>query len=84
MRELEHKSFYYNELSGLHKPQTLDESYYDMLPEEDLRIRDRDQVVFKWFMRVICKEKQNNFSMLLPPAVIHPTINTEVAPQMLT
>ena len=58
MRELEHKSFYYNELSGLHKPQTLDESYYDMLPEEDLRIRDRDQVVFKWFMRVICKEKQ--------------------------
>ncbi|KPM39238.1 hypothetical protein AK830_g7319 [Neonectria ditissima] len=46
--ELEVVSRPYKGLMGLHKSQSLDESQYDMLSEEDLRKRDEDQVVFKW------------------------------------
>ncbi|KAH6886791.1 hypothetical protein B0T10DRAFT_442909 [Thelonectria olida] len=52
-RELEHRSFLYDGLLGLHKPRTLDEWYYDMLRHKDLRIRDEDQVVFKWFKDIV-------------------------------
>jgi hypothetical protein len=52
-RDLEHRSFLYDGLLGLHKPRTLDEWYYDMLRHKDLRIRDEDQVVFKWFKDIV-------------------------------
>ncbi|SPO05319.1 uncharacterized protein DNG_08006 [Cephalotrichum gorgonifer] len=48
-RILEERSFPYEGLRGLHKPETLDASRYDMLSEADLGMRDKDQVVFKWF-----------------------------------
>lgn len=52
-RELEDRSFAYDGLLGLHKPRTLDEWYYDMLRNKDLRTRDEDQVVFKWFKDIV-------------------------------
>ena len=34
---------------GLQAPVSLDSSYYDMLEEDKIHIRDKDQVVRKWF-----------------------------------
>ncbi|EFX06707.1 ankyrin repeat protein [Grosmannia clavigera kw1407] len=48
-RQLEETSFEYSGLSGLYQTQTLDQSYYDMLDKEELKIRDQDQVVMRWF-----------------------------------
>jgi hypothetical protein len=58
--ELEERSLPYNGLYGLDKPRTLDESYYDMIPEDELRLRDRDQVVFKWFKHIVENDALHN------------------------
>ncbi|KAI1638377.1 hypothetical protein F4809DRAFT_639677 [Biscogniauxia mediterranea] len=48
MFELEKNYMPYTGLSGLQAPQTLDESYYDMLSLREMTKRDQDQVVFKY------------------------------------
>lgn len=56
--ELEDRSLPYNGLYGLDRPRTLDESYYDMIPADELGQRDRDQVVFKWFKHIVENDAQ--------------------------
>ncbi|KAI1485861.1 hypothetical protein F5X96DRAFT_657774 [Biscogniauxia mediterranea] len=48
MFELEKNYMPYTGLSGLQAPQTLDESYYDMLSLSEMTKRDQDQIVFKY------------------------------------
>ncbi|KAI5925056.1 hypothetical protein F4810DRAFT_708862 [Camillea tinctor] len=48
MFDLEKNYVPYTGLSGLQTPQTLDESYYDMLSPSEMTKRDQDQVVFKY------------------------------------
>ncbi len=47
----------YSGSAGLQAPSTLDGSYYDMLTEEQLLVRDKDQVVLKWFQAKKDKEE---------------------------
>ncbi|KAH8879045.1 hypothetical protein GQ53DRAFT_739337 [Thozetella sp. PMI_491] len=49
MAELEACYLPFEGISGHQGAQTLDQSYYDILCIEDLKIRDEDQVVYKWF-----------------------------------
>ncbi|KAH8900720.1 hypothetical protein GQ53DRAFT_130451 [Thozetella sp. PMI_491] len=49
MTDLEQAYLPFRGSHGLQTPQTLDQSYYDMLRPEELMTRDRDQVVYKWF-----------------------------------
>lgn len=37
----------------------MDQSYYDMLEIEDLSVRDRDQVIYKWFKQKIKKQEES-------------------------
>lgn len=46
-------------LRGYQGAQTLDQSYYDMLEIEDLSVRDRDQVIYKWFKQKIKKQEES-------------------------
>ncbi|KAJ9144718.1 hypothetical protein NKR23_g5813 [Pleurostoma richardsiae] len=43
--------------AGLQIPPTLDSSYYDMLEKEKIGVRDKDQVVLKWFKTKIKRRK---------------------------
>ncbi|KAK7423727.1 hypothetical protein QQX98_000917 [Neonectria punicea] len=56
---LEEMSRPYKGFLGLHRPQTLDESHYDMLSQEDLRKRNEDQVVYKWYEEVARKREES-------------------------
>lgn len=58
MRELERKSLPYKGLSGLYRAQTLDQSYYAMISNEDLHERNRDQIVYKWIEENLKEEKK--------------------------
>ncbi|KIX01898.1 uncharacterized protein Z518_07837 [Rhinocladiella mackenziei CBS 650.93] len=69
MASLEDNYPQYEGSSGLQVPQTLDQSYYDTLSTEDLRARDKDQVVYKWFKDIIDRQKppEGNQILLEPP-----------------
>ncbi|KAK7432072.1 hypothetical protein QQZ08_001362 [Neonectria magnoliae] len=56
---LEEMSRPYKGFLGLHRPQTLDESHYDMLSQKDLRKRNEDQVVYKWYEEVARKREES-------------------------
>ncbi|KAL8380160.1 hypothetical protein RB599_009565 [Gaeumannomyces hyphopodioides] len=43
-------------LWGLQLPQTLDESYYQMLTDDELHARNRDQIIYKWSSEVAVDE----------------------------
>jgi len=51
----------YTGSAGLQAPSTLDSSYYDMLSEKKLRIRDEDQVMLKWFEKKTKRKKESDY-----------------------
>jgi hypothetical protein len=50
----------YSGSAGLQVPPTLDSSYYDMLEGDKIGVRDKDQVVYKWFKANIKQQKNDN------------------------
>jgi hypothetical protein len=57
MAQLEELYSPFEGLSGNQCAQTLDQSYYDMLHIDELKERDKDQVVYKWFLENIKRER---------------------------
>lgn len=59
MKQLEDLYTKLDGMTGQQSAQTLDQSYYSMLQVDDLRKRDEDQVVYKWFKRAL-RERESN------------------------